>query len=147
MSLQDSDGVITFVAEDVTEWVLIGLQKARQFRTNGTGGGDQSREVLRCRVRRYLSNISDSSTIFHESVQNGDTLTAVPKGGEDTINISTGTGGDGSFSNWYLTDQSFDEVQEDGSFLFVEVREYLAVSNDEVDGSGNMWEDFAWFDV
>ena len=147
MSLQNSDGVITFVAETTTEWVLIGLQKSRQFRTNATGGGDQSREVLRCRVRRYLSGLSDSSTIYHESVQNGTTLTAVPKGGTDTINISTGTGGDGAFSNWFLTDQTFDEVQQDGSLLYVEVREYIATSNDEVDGSGNIWEDFAWFNV
>lgn len=147
MSLNDVEGLIRTVQDNETQWVLRNLHKTVQFRTKPEEDQqDQYREVLRCVVSRDLEGITDINTIYHEVYNTPQALSPlIPKGGTTQINVQTGTGGAGSFSDWRLTAQRFDELQQDGGKMYRETREYVSISNSEIDGSGDMWEDFDWF--
>lgn len=145
--LQDPEGSIRYVRTEETEWVLRNLHKSRQFRTNTETGGstDQYREILRCVVSRDVQTITNINVIFHESIEAGRTISAIPKGGETTVDVTTGIGGDGQFSPWQMTDQRIDELNQDGSKMYRETREYISVSGDDGTTDPNMWEDFNYF--
>ena len=149
--LEDPQGVIKYIRETETAWVLRNLHKSRQFRTNTETGGstDQYREILRCVISRDISTITNINVIYHESIKAGRTISAIPKGGETTVEVTTGTGGDGQFSPWQMTDQRIDELNQDGSSMYRETREYISVSGDSTgvtpDPAPEMWEDFDYF--
>jgi len=137
----DPLGVIDLASENRTEWVLRNLHKSVQFRTDTNDNQqDEYREVLRCVITRDHENIANIYTINHEGLSSGLVITANPKGTIANINIQSGT----KFSDWHMTDQRFDEIQQDGGKLFRETREYIAISNSETGGSGTFWEDFTW---
>ena len=146
--LVDPEGVITVTSDEQTEWVLRHLHRGRQFRTDPEDREqDQYRETLRCIISRTHSNITAIGEIFHDGITAGRDIPCIPKGGETTINVKVGTGGDGQFGPWQLTDQSFDELQQDGSLLYTETREYMSVSGDSTSTTAEMWEDFNWFEA
>ena len=151
--LLEPDGVISILAETTTDWVLRALHRGRQFRTNREENVDQDqiREVLRIVLSRQVSNITKILPIRHDSIYSGRSLPCNPHGGTNTVtaDVFVGTSasqsGAAQFSPWFLTDQSFDELQQEGSLLYTETREYMSISGDAGDSTAEMWEDFDWF--
>ena len=130
-------GVIGTTQETNTAWVLRNLHKSVQFRTDPEDNTqDQYREVLRIVITRDLSEITEIASIDHEGLSVGQTLYFSCKGTEER-SATSGT----NFSRWHMTDQRFDEMQQEGSLLYRETREYIAIS---WDGLNDIWENFEW---
>ena len=132
-----SDGVMTMEQVNRTAWVLRNLSQSTRYRTTEETS-DEYRNQLDLNITRDLHGIIAVGLLDDVELVKGPRIFFSPKGGEET-SVKHGS----NYSLWYLTDQQYDELGEEGSGSYRESRRFMSIARNPTTPA-EFWTPFTW---